>query len=342
MQTGESNQWINHLRITATFAVIFLHVCSPILYLFGKISGENWWTGNIYDSFVRFCVPIFLMISGTFILPKKYTLKDYFQKRFSRIIYPFVFWSLVYTVFNYFYFEPQKWNTVEFFTKIYDDFRNGASFHLWYIYMLIGIYLILPIFSKWVQNATRNEIVFFLAIWFLVLFWDLPFLKEHSTKIDLRHFSGYIGYPILGYFLAHRLKPNVTPWIAVLLFVAGVFVTAASTFQETLEDFNFDGIFYRYLTPNVVIASVGIFLASRTMRFFTKPIPKFLVPVGKYSYGIYLSHLLVLMFFEKFGLDWQIANPLISIPLISILCLMASLILTIILNKIPFGKHISG
>lgn len=342
MQSGESNHWIDHLRITATFAVIFLHVCSPILYLFGKISTESWWTGNIYDSLVRFCVPAFLMITGALLLPKTYTLKHYFKKRYSRILYPFLFWSLIYSLFNFFYFHPENGDVSDFFSKLSDDFRNGASFHLWYIYMLIGIYLFLPVISKWIQNASNPEILFFIGIWFMLLFWDLPFATEYSTKIDFRYFSGYIGYPVLGYFIAHRLQRRTSTSIAMLLFLAGVFVTALATFAETLKDFTFDGIYYRYLTPNVAVASVGIFLFFRFSKIFRRSVPGFLRPLGKYSYGIYLSHLLVLMFFEKFNFEWDFMPPVISIPLISVLCLLTAFCITYLLNKIPYGKYISG
>ncbi|OWP82967.1 hypothetical protein BWK59_13040 [Flavobacterium davisii] len=69
---NENLSWITSLRVLATFSVIFLHSASAILYLYGTISAFDWWIGNIYDSIVRFCVPIFLMISGTLILSKDY------------------------------------------------------------------------------------------------------------------------------------------------------------------------------------------------------------------------------------------------------------------------------
>ncbi|POR16914.1 hypothetical protein BWK58_15200, partial [Flavobacterium columnare] len=96
-EDNENLYWITSLRVLATFSVIFLHTSAEILYQYGKTSNANWWIGNIYDSSVRFCVPIFLMISGALILSKDYkNITEYLKKRVLRIIFPFLFWSIVY------------------------------------------------------------------------------------------------------------------------------------------------------------------------------------------------------------------------------------------------------
>ncbi|OWP74009.1 acyltransferase, partial [Flavobacterium oreochromis] len=135
-EDNENLYWITSLRVLATFSVIFLHTSAEILYQYGKTSNANWWIGNIYDSSVRFCVPIFLMISGALILSKDYkNITEYLKKRVLRIIFPFLFWSIVYIFINnflYFYKENLTFIDILKFTLI--KLKIGASFHLWYIY----------------------------------------------------------------------------------------------------------------------------------------------------------------------------------------------------------------
>ena len=92
--------WIDNLRILATISVIFLHVSSPLLYNFEGKEDLNWWTGNIYDGTVRFCVPVFVMLTGSLMLSKDYDLNDFLKIKLMRIIIPFLFWSVIYILYG--------------------------------------------------------------------------------------------------------------------------------------------------------------------------------------------------------------------------------------------------
>jgi len=200
--------WVDNLRAFATFAVILLHVSAPILYKYGSISNFSWWIGNIYDSSVRFCVPIFLMLSGALMYPKTYELSDFFKKRFSRILFPFVFWSLVYILHDLSikFYNGDVMTMKEIAVVIFTKVKDGASYHLWYIYMLIGIYMIFPIFQKWINNSTKKDIMYYLLVWGIVIIIGLPFFNRFKMNIDFRYFSGFLGYTILGYFLAVKVE----------------------------------------------------------------------------------------------------------------------------------------
>ena len=66
--------------------------------------------------------------------------------------------------------------------------------------------------------------------------------------------------------------------------------------------------------------------------------------VGKYNYGIYLAHALVLYFLEDpFGINYKLCTPIISIPLTALSAFGLSLLLVWLINKLPWvGKWISG
>lgn len=330
-------QWLNSIRVFATFSVIFLHVTAPMLYQFGSVPEFYWIIGNIYDSLVRFCVPIFLMISGALILPRIGSISNFFKKRVSRIFFPFMFWSLLYVAFNLSVSLENK----NIFIYILTQLRDGASFHLWYIYLIIGMYLFFPVLGKWVVNAEKNEILYFIVIWLLVILFSIPMLSKFKPNITLNYFAGYIGYPILGYYLANFAAHKNIKLVSVLLIVIGTLATIIGTHIETKAKGSFVVFYYEYLSLNVLMTSVGMFLFFRFFEFQNKKITAIVNFVGTYSYGIYLSHILVLSFLNMF-IKWHIINPIIGLPLKSLVCFIISLFVVYLINKIPYGKYVSG
>ena len=343
----ENLEWVDSLRVLATFSVILLHVAAPIVYQYGNISNFEWWTGHIYDSFVRFGTPIFLMISGALILSKTYdSIGEYLRKRVLRILFPFLFWSIIYIIQELFL----KFNQGEYltFTEIlkftFSKLRDGASFHLWYIYVIIGLYLFYPIIGRWINKSNQQEIKYFLGIWLITIFVDLPFVKKLIPNIGISYFSGYIGFPILGYYL-NKITFNINgkKVIYSLLVVTGILITIFGTFFMTKHTGRFRVEFYHRLSPNVILFSVGIFLLFKDFVKITKKISYIVHFFNKYSYGTYLIHVFVLWVLGEFGLSYAFVNPIIGIPVTSILCLIFSTLIIFGVNKLPLlGKYISG
>lgn len=340
---SEKLEWIDSLRVLATFSVIILHVACSILYQYGSISNLDWWVGNIYDSSVRFCVPIFLMISGTLILSKTYeSIGEYLRKRVLRILFPFLFWSIIYITRDLFFkFNHGEYlSFIEVLKFIFLRLKDGASFHLWYVYMIIGLYLFFPIIGKWINKSNKHEIKYFLGIWVLAILAQLPFVKEFMPNIDFYYFSGYIGLPILGYYLNQiSFNFNRKRIIYIVSILAGILITIFGTYLITKYKGSFYHGFYDYLSLNVIFVSAGIFLFFKDfVRFNSKTILFF----SKYSYGTYLIHILVLWIFGEFGFFYNSLNPIIGIPIISVSCFFVSTLIIWGVNKLPFGKYVSG
>jgi surface polysaccharide O-acyltransferase-like enzyme len=220
--------------------------------------------------------------------------------------------------------------------------KSGTEFHLWYIYMLIGLYLFIPILSKWTVNATKKEMIYFLSIWFFIIIVSLPFFNKFYTRIDFRYFSGYIGYLVLGTFL-HRFLDKKPRWIGFLLFFVSVGFTILITYYLTAKTNTFNGRFYDFLGLNVVFASIGMFLILKDINTENQKFKKLIENISKYSYGIYLSHIFVLMAISKIGVSYLLFNPWLSIPFVALCVFSLSWLLTFLLSKIPLvGKYISG
>src|SRR4051812_7155042 len=94
--------WINSLRLIALFAVIMLHVSAIPLGQYGHLPTVTWLTADFYNALVRFAVPVFVMITGALTLHREYEFGPFLKKRLSRVVVPFLFWSLVYVWYSWY------------------------------------------------------------------------------------------------------------------------------------------------------------------------------------------------------------------------------------------------
>ncbi len=332
--------WLDNIRVFSTIAVIILHVSAPILYGYGKISDVSWNIGNFYDGMVRFCVPVFFMLSGALLLSKDYKLSYFLKKRFWRIIPPLIFWSLIYIFYDYILTGDKSFTFIDFIKLIIKNILYKSQFHLWFVYSLLGLYLFIPILRKWIKNSSNNEILYFLGIWLATIIYKLPYFNTYLPNIPLTNFTGFVGYLVLGYYLSTiKIRNRYIPFLFIII---GTGVTIYGTYYLTYEKNEFYEYLYGYLTPNVLLSSIGIFLIAKNFKLKNKRIKNSIVFLSDQSFGIYLAHILILTLLNKIGLNWQFTSPIISIPLISVVCFSLSSLTIYLLRKIKYGNYISG
>lgn len=326
---------ISFLRILATLSVIVIHVSAPMVVKFGEIASFDWEIANMYDSVSRYSVPMFFMISGALLLRKNYTLNDFFKKRFAKILPPFLFWSLAYSLLNRYVITRESFDL----SKIVKDIFYGSEYHLWFVYVLIGVYLFTPILQKWIKNASQKEILYFLLIWLASLIIGIPGFRIYFPKIDLSYFSGFLGYFVLGYYLNQiRSKRRLIP---VLMIVLGALVTIIGTSVFTFKSGQCYYYFYEYLNLNTLLVASGMFLLFNKVVFSNSKINSIVFKLNQCCFGIYLIHPLVLKLFELIGFDIFIAPPIISILLVSISCFVFCFFIIFCLIKTKYGNIIT-
>ena len=343
--------WIDNARVVATLAVIIVHMATPAVFTgFDPHNATNtdWWIGNVYDSVCRFCVPVFVMLTGALLLPHNVGLGNFLKKRFSRILLPFLFWSLVYIAFNLALHVRDNGAQATFGhigEWLFLQVTGGAAPHLWYVYMILGLYLFIPIIQPWVATASNKALLYFLGIWFVTVLYHQQKTVVVDSPFDLSYFGGYIGYLILGYFIAERLIiMHAMLYSAIIMFITGVGFTIAGTYMSTIAKGSFSHAFYEYLTFNVVLAAIGVFVIFKGLPAFKNSTTANTVRnfISRYGYGIYLSHLLVLSLLAHFGINHNLITPIVGIPLSALICLAISAALVYLINKLPYGRYISG
>ena len=161
--------WIDWLRVIACFMVMVVHSTEPF-YLGGegtlvKSASDAFWA-SFMDSLVRACVPIFVVASSYLQFPMHYSSGEFLRRRAVRILIPLAVWSVVYALI---WGKP-----AENFVNLLQNF-NYAAGHLWFVYMLVGLYLIIPMLSPWAEKVTKTELQVYIGIWLFTTL--IPFIR---------------------------------------------------------------------------------------------------------------------------------------------------------------------
>ena len=335
--------WANSLRAVATLGIIVLHVASPMNAAFGKLNDIDWWAGNFYGSITRWCVPAFVMLSGSFALEKyNGNLKNFFAKTFKRILLPFIFWSIVYLLFyNGSELLGNEQTTHQKLEFVFRELISGTAVHLWFVYMILSMYVLFPLLSKFVKYCSRQEMLYFLIIWFACLI-ATPWLANYETDFDASYFSGFIGYLLMGnYLLKEKNEPS--NWLLGLLFVAAFLYTYIGTYFLSNRKHEMDESLLASLTPNIALLSWAVYLLFKNIQIkLNAGIRMMIEGISEHSYGIFLVHILVLTLFNQINFTYTIITPIISVPLLSISCLLISFAVVYLSKKIPFLKVLIG
>ena len=300
--------WLDVVRLVAMFTVVCCHSADPFNFYPGEppanIAEIKWW-GAVYGSLLRPCVPLFVMITGALLLPVKGEVAPFYRKRIGRVFWPFLIWSVIYNLFPWITgllgVAPEV--ILDFFPYSGEEVMRQSldvslgyiaqmpfnfsllDVHMWYIYLLIGLYLYMPVFSAWVEKASRKAQRWFLVAWGVTLF--VPYYREFvgpyiwgscswNEFYMLYMFAGFNGYLLLGHYLRHTewSLAKTLGW-GIPMFVVGFCVTffgfrhmtaSPDCTEEQLE------LFFYYCSLNVVLMTLPLFMLCKKVRVNSQPI----------------------------------------------------------------------
>lgn len=352
--TSERIIFTDFIRVIACFMVIMVHACE-FFYISGTNTfhmqpGDEFWVSKI-DSALRACVPLFVMVSGYLLLPLKDTPNIFYKKRMVRVFVPFAIWSVLYATLPYLWDTMSATEVKEHLVGLCTNF-NMSSGHLWFVYMLIGLYLFMPILSPWLKTTTRRFEEGFLLIWFFTTFAHyikeyVPYIYGESTWSEFStfwYFSGHIGFLVLAHYIKTYLHWNTIRNLGVgfTIFVVGYVITFSvfdykSTIAQSAGELELS---WRFTSFNVALMACGIFLMLRSIKSCNKKFLAGVQDISKLSYGMYLAHIFVL------GLMHKLISPFFSTPitivLVSISTFACSYILIKALSYLPKSKYLVG
>ncbi len=344
-------QYLDSLRALATVAVIIIHVSSPLINMAYLRQMDSWWIGNIFSSTSRFAVPMFLMLSGATLLSKTYSLSEFYKKRLLRVFVPLIFWLFVYWLYRWVILIPklQPHTLNDIIRWAVDLFLNeGVSKHLWYVYMILFLYIFIPFISKIVQKAGNKNLVIFLLGWVVLCVFtydmNLSFYKwTGDYEYKLLGYFEYSGFLILGHFLSKiNLNFKGKKYTFLFVYFITIAVSAFVAYFSSKHDQRLNLRIYSYFSLNTIIQSAAIFLFIKEIVIKNKIIEKLITTISNYSYGIYLVHIIIIGVLFRNGIYWSFANPLISLPLLTVFVLISSWTIIYLIRKIPEGKYVSG
>lgn len=335
------------LRLLATLAVIMTHLCGgPVKSL--DVYSSNWSVLNCLRAAVTWDVPIFVMISGSLFLKpsKEVTIRKIYQKYIKHLVICFCFWSAVFQILYYFTGDCSlNWK------GILSEFLIGP-YPFWYLFMLAGLYMLIPFIRRFVDDKKLLE--YFLLLFILSEFIAnygacLPYLGELISTIFNKmvfHFTlGFVGYYILGYYLVtYSVSDNVERALYVLGVLCAVFSCVGTTLQSRQQGV-YNEWFSKYLMPNVIVESAAVF------TFFVKRVGKMrisaklrtaLEDMSVCGMGVYLIHALIIEGLNFAGITVVSMSPFVMVPVLTVAVYLASFFATKLIRKIPFvGKKIT-
>lgn len=342
------------LRVLATYMVMQIHT-GEFEYIGsnGVIHSYGSWAVGWMNSLFRSSVPLFVMISGFFLFPVG-DERAFFRKRFTRVLTPFIFWCIVYSFYFYAQGQASLATTFVNIAKIPVNYGTEVG-HLWFVYMLMGIYLIAPIFSPWVVSASRGSMQLFLVLWAIAL--SVPYIHLCFPQIlgecywnatpMLYYFSGFMGYAVLAaYIRRFCMAPSLRiDFVAIGMIIVGYAITAGGFLHQLPAENSVPQLelTWNFTTINVALMTAGLFLLFRNLQKSEKngALGKVVHDVSLKSYGMYLAHIIVLNSIHAL-LAPAIPNAFLRVPSIALTTFVATYCLIKILSLVPGSKYVVG
>lgn len=277
------------------------------------------------------------MVSGALLLPVKMSTQVFLRKRFLKVCIPTFIWSIFYLLLS--------WDSTEEFVQhvLSIPFSAQGTGVLWFMYTLMGLYLLAPIVSKWLEDTSKRELEFYLFLWLVTLCY--PLLKVYFQINDSNtgifyYFSGYIGYFLCGYYV-NRFYQNIR--IKYLLFPVLLSFTAPVFCKVLQWKVDFYQVFW-YLSIFIFIQCLTWFvLIRKCLTGGGNNLNKKAEKISNLSFGVYLVHIFFMRsIIWKWNWVLSIQNYIIQTLTVFALTLIFSLIFCYLINLLPFGDYIIG
>ena len=346
------------VRFIATFIVVQLHVATPWLWREADVDSGFWITCLVFDTFGRVGVPIFLMISGALLLSKEETYGSFFKKRFVRVLIPLVFWTIIYETkiaIEFYINNPSaEFDVATLYTVLKNPIAGPVYDHLWFLYMIIGMYLVTPFLRRIIPVLRKQDLFYLLGLWIFSNI-ALPLIYNFSSfklGLNIPVVTSYLGFYVLGYYLMQYQFNAKQIKIAWITFVCSYLLNILMVWFDSHQAGKVDIFFLSHHRPGIFIQAVSAFIllehyAIKAFARFSEKKYKLLAYLGSVTFGIYLLHPLVIELLEMFFMGVygiyppaMYAAPAITIPIAGITATAVTMGLVTLMQKTPLLKEV--
>lgn len=330
---------IDILKSISIIGVVIIHVCSGGYS--NQIMSFNWLSTVFWGCITRGSVPIFLMCSGALMLDenKDLPIKKLFSKNLLRIIIAMFFWSFFYKFYHL--TVAQNISIPSILNSFKEILIFKQEFHLYYLHIMILVYIFVPIIRDFIKNSSKESLKYSLIVWYILgiiyptiqYFYPINLLTGMALQWKINMAYSAIGYCVLGYYLS---KYKLSSKIGVTLGTIGFVSVFGGTVIMSMKNNIFYQNFLEGMSVGVSLLAMGIFIVVYNLKV-NNYIANFFVSLSNASFCIYLVHDIYIYIYISF-ISVNSYFCLISIPLLSVLIIIASYITYKIIDNIPILK----
>lgn len=340
-ETNSRIFWIELLRVVSCYGVILLHT-SVIGWKESPLGSMDWRIYNLFHTTTRFAVCCFIMISGSLFLSKKrqISIRRLYQKNIFRCVVALSFWSVFYLGFRIWQGTVEIHGMQEFLSELL-----YGQYHLWYLYVTIGLYMVVPLLKKITSEKRLCE--------YFLLLWMISCLLPNMLKVEPDFFSladqllsdqirlslsvGYVGYFVLGHYLCTYPLSLKKRRLLYILGVCGLIYGVVGGEWYSVKTGEPSQLTCNNLNLNMAVYSAAVFVRFQQLesREGVRKIRAGVCCLSRYTFGIYLIHLLFIQgLSEPFFVHMRMRYALCAVP-VAAAVFGLSLAGTAILKKIP-------
>lgn len=307
--------WIDVVKFLAIFMIIHAHV----LYIASQDAEDDvtcsmdFLYGNSIVASLG--VPLFMMVSGALLFEKHFrTWSDIFTFYRNNLLPLFVtaeIWIAGYCLITQRPFSMQE-------LLLCMALAHKPEVHLWYVRVIVMYYLAVPFLNILRLRYKCIFIFLLLAVTSFTFVYNgwLILTGDACPTSPSRSYFCYIVYMTIGWWIR---KVGITRERLILAF-SSMMLSGIILFLSLMET----DYFLWYDNPLLAVAAISLFYIIKTLPTATvnKNINKWISEISKMSYGIYLSHFLLV----------YVVGVLMEFCGCNELCIYVSLVVLVIVN----------
>jgi len=320
------------LKIFACFIVIVFHVGYSLQFVSVKTFILIW-------GLTKPAVALFILTTGALLIGRQDTWRKTAQRIF-RVAVPLVLLNLLYWL-------KAAWPNISLgglwqFIKAFCAGTRSETFHLWYLYVLIGLYLIMPVLQKAARAMTEKDNIVFVSV-FLVLPSVMPFLIHYlNIKVSETIFqlTAYAAYLPAGFWLARKKFSFRARLILLGVYAVSVicnYFLLYSVFKSGAFPGDFDTITHLPMLASSLTLFI-LFNAIPTARLVQTKAAKWITEISKTTFGVYLIHVFLYRYMQKRFESIGFLNGRLRIAALIVLTFVIGVPVIWLLRKVPVVK----